>query len=309
MHDELERAGITVFERGWLSSNNILVHGDAHRAAAIVDTGYWIHGEQTVALLRHALRGEPLDRIVNTHLHSDHCGGNAAIQQAFGCGIDVPEGEAAAVDAWDTSALTYEATGQHCPRFHRTGLIEAPGEVDIGRRRWQVIASPGHDPMSVALYQPDLRLLISADALWEDGFGVVFPEIEGESAFDDVAATLDVFAGLPVRWVVPGHGAVFTDAPSAIERARRRLESFMRNPRQHALHAAKVMLKFRLLETQAESWPQLLGWVDGARYLSLLHERHFADQEREPWVRALVAEMCTRGALSADANGVRNTIP
>ena len=35
-------------------------------------------------------------------------------------------------------------------------------------------------------------VLIAADALWEDGFGVVFPEIDGEPGFDDVGTVLDL---------------------------------------------------------------------------------------------------------------------
>ena len=157
MREDLDRAGITVLERGWLSSNNILLRGAEGRGAVVVDTGYWIHGEQTITLLRHALAGEPLARVLNTHLHSDHCGGNAAIQRAFDCAVDVPSGEAQAVDAWDDAALTYEATGQHCPRFTRTGVLAAGSTIAAGRWHWQVIASPGHDPLSVALYQPELE--------------------------------------------------------------------------------------------------------------------------------------------------------
>ena len=47
---------------------------------AVVDTGYCIHAEQTLALVEAALQGAPLQRIVNTHLHSDHCGGNALLR-------------------------------------------------------------------------------------------------------------------------------------------------------------------------------------------------------------------------------------
>ena len=43
---------ITVFERGWLSSNNILLM-DSERAA-LVDTGYCTHAEQTLALFAQA---------------------------------------------------------------------------------------------------------------------------------------------------------------------------------------------------------------------------------------------------------------
>jgi glyoxylase-like metal-dependent hydrolase (beta-lactamase superfamily II) len=45
----------------------------------------------------------------------------------------------------------------------------------------------GHDPHSVILFEPVSRVLISADALWERGFGVIFPELEGVEAFDEVA--------------------------------------------------------------------------------------------------------------------------
>ena len=61
---------ITVLERGWLSANNILFVG--HHDTAIVDTGYCSHAEQTVELVRDALAGRRLDRLLNTHLHSDH---------------------------------------------------------------------------------------------------------------------------------------------------------------------------------------------------------------------------------------------
>ena len=53
----------------------------------------------------------------------------------------------------------------------------------LGGFDWQVISAPGHDPHAVILFNPDTRVLISADALWERGFGVIFPELEGESGF------------------------------------------------------------------------------------------------------------------------------
>jgi glyoxylase-like metal-dependent hydrolase (beta-lactamase superfamily II) len=306
VREDLDRAGITVLERGWLSSNNILLRGVDRRGAVVIDTGYWIHGDQTVALLQHALAGEPLVRVLNTHLHSDHCGGNSAIQRAFGCAVDVPAGEAPAVDAWDDAAFTYEATGQYCPRFARTGILNAGSTIDAGRWQWQVIASPGHDPLSVALYQPELELLISADALWENGFGVVFPELEGVSAFRDVRETLDTFSRLRVRCVIPGHGAPFRDFAAALERAMRRLESFEADPAKHALHAVKVLIKFRLLETQMESWESLRTWLNRARYFELVRRRYFEHVDPTAWLRSLIDEMCRKGALSESGGHIRS---
>jgi len=117
--------------------------------------------------------------------------------------------------------------------------------VSAGRWDWELLAAPGHDPLALALYQPEIEVRISADALWENGFGVVFPELEGESGFDDVRRTLDAFFRLPGQVGDPGHGAPFTDLHGALDRAHRRIDSFTKDPGQYALHAAKVLMKFR----------------------------------------------------------------
>lgn len=54
-----------VFERGWLSSNNVLLFDD-EATATLVDTGYVSHRAQTLALVQSALGGRKLTRILNT---------------------------------------------------------------------------------------------------------------------------------------------------------------------------------------------------------------------------------------------------
>jgi glyoxylase-like metal-dependent hydrolase (beta-lactamase superfamily II) len=293
-----EQAGLTVFERGWLSSNSILFVGAGSAdEAVLVDTGYWTHAAQTIALVRHRLGDRPLQRVVNTHLHSDHCGGNQALQHAFGCAVDVPAGEADKVDCWDEATLTYRETGQHCPRFERTGVVRAGTELWLGTLRWQAIASPGHDPESVVLYQPELELLISADALWENGFGIVFPELEGGDGFADVRATLDRLATLKVRTVIPGHGPVFDDFAGALARAHRRLDAQIADPRRHARHAAKVMLKFHLMELRAQARPPLADWLASNALVVGAHRDHFADTPFAAWCDELIGELERAGAL------------
>jgi glyoxylase-like metal-dependent hydrolase (beta-lactamase superfamily II) len=306
MNRLFDAAGLVVFERGWLSSNNVLFVGDESHPPTLVDTGYWTHADQTVALVRQALGGTPLARVINTHLHSDHCGGNHALQAEFGCAISVPAGEAEKVDAWDEDALTYRATGQHCPRFTRTESVYADTEVLCGSRRWRVIAAPGHDPESVVLYEPELQLLVSADALWENGFGVVFPELEGISAFDEVRATLDVMSRLPLRWVIPGHGAPFKGARDAIARAHHRLDGLMADPARHAQHAAKVLIKFHLLEVQQVPLRELMEWMSRTPYLQITHRRHFAAIGFATWCTGLLTGLSMAGAISVASDTVRN---
>ncbi len=288
---------ITVLERGWLSANNILCVGP--QGAALVDTGYCTHAVQTVALVQSALAGLPLQQILNTHLHSDHCGGNAALQAAWpGVQTAIPPGHAAYVRDWDAQALSYTPTGQDCPQFQFDTLLQPGTEVVLGHRPWQVHAALGHDPHSIVLFEPEYALLISADALWENGFGVVFPELEGEDAFADVGATLDLIERLAPRTVIPGHGAVFHDAPRALAVARRRLDGFARDPYKHALYAAKVLLKYKLLDWQQITLADLTAWAEATPYFGVLHARYFADQPQAAWLLHLVDELVRSGAAT-----------
>lgn len=251
--------GLQVLQRGWLSSNNVLLEADD--GATLIDTGHSVHAEQTVALLRQWLGGKPLRHLINTHLHSDHCGGNAAVQREWAPHVRVPSGSLKAVQAWDEQALSYAPTRQRCERYTAQGSV-APGQVlSIGRRDWQVLAAPGHDPESVILFDARHGVLISADALWENGFGVVFPELDGETAFDDVERVLDLIATLPVRCVIPGHGAPFTDVAAALGRARARLDGFRASPQRHLRHGAKVLLKYHMMEEREQALPALHDWL------------------------------------------------
>lgn len=304
--------GLTVLKRGWLSSNNVLIHAaEGEAGAVLVDTSHVNHAEQTVALVRHALAGRRLDRVINTHLHSDHCGGNAALQREFGMPIIVPPGLADAVDRWDAARLSHEGSGQRCERFVRAGIIAPGGSFRAGGRDWQVLSAPGHDPHSVMLFDPAQGVLLSADALWENGFGVVFPEIEGEPGFDDVGATLDSIERLPVRVVVPGHGAPFSDVAAALARSRSRLAGFQAEPARHARHAVKVLIKYHLMEERRMPLAALRKWVTDTPMLGALWRRFGVFDSESPalWGERFVAELVGQGVLRMQGADVIDNSP
>jgi glyoxylase-like metal-dependent hydrolase (beta-lactamase superfamily II) len=297
--------GVTVHERGWLSANLVVMQGA--QATAVVDTGYVTHSEQTLALVRGALGDRPLDVIANTHLHSDHCGGNASLQAAYPQARTlIPPGLARYVRDWDPVALSYAPTGQQCPPFRIDGTLLPGSDCRLGDLAWQVHAAPGHDPNSVVLFEPRSRTLLSADALWENGFGVVFPELEGEEAFDEVADTLDLIASLQPAVVVPGHGSLFTDVAGAVSRARSRLEAYRSQPTRHAVHAAKVLLKFKLLEVQRVPWEEFVAWASSTPYFRLVQERWFPEQPLSAWVQHLYAELAKSGAAGREPGYATN---
>lgn len=303
-HTQLLPPGIHVLERGWLSANNIVF---TDGVTAVVDTGYWSHQTQTVALVSTLLGHQSPDFLLNTHLHSDHCGGNAALSQHYPAArILIPPGQSQYVQNWDANALTYTPTGQHCPPFMFQGLLEGDTRLQLGTLQWEVHAAPGHDPHSVILFEPSHRILISADALWENGFGVVFPELEGEQAFVAVAATLDLVEQLKPLIIIPGHGRVFTDLHSALTHARRRLDGFVQSPQKHAHHAAKVLLKFKLLEEQRILFDDLKSWACATPYFQLVHGRHFPEEQQTRWIERLVDDLVRVGAASRADRHVLN---
>jgi len=289
--------GVHVLQRGWLSSNNVLLDDDD--GATLIDSGHCVHAEQTLALLRQLLAGRPLRQLINTHLHSDHCGGNAAVQREWAPQVRVPSGSLRAVQDWDEQALSYGPTRQRCERYSAHGSITAGQVLRIGRRDWQVLAAPGHDPQSVILFDAAHGLLISADALWEDGFGVIFPELDGESAFDDVARVLDLIETLPVRCVVPGHGAPFTDVAGALQRARSRLAGFRASPQRHLRHGAKVLLKYHLMEEREQAVPALREWLRETPLMqSVWAGLGRPDGDLVAWGDRLLQELLDSGALA-----------
>lgn len=302
--ERLERVGAVVFERGWLSSNNILITGE-HGPSALVDSGYSTHAPQTLELVQAGLGGRPLDRVLNTHLHSDHCGGNALLQHHYaGLRIAIPPGLAEAVRDWDEEALTYAPTGQECPRFWFQDVLRPGDTTPLGDCTWEIHGAKGHDPHAVVLFQPDHSVLISADALWRNGFGVVFPELEGVSAFEEVKETLDLIESLSPSVIVPGHGSVFEDFGAAMAQARSRLKRFIEFPQQHLRHAHKVLVKFKLLDSRAMEFEQLLDWVQQTPYL----RRAFANRavDGRDWLNEVISELERSNAVIRDGQTIIN---
>ncbi|WP_397391572.1 MBL fold metallo-hydrolase [Polynucleobacter sp.] len=283
--------GIDIFERGWLSANNIFIFGDDD--VSLVDTGYCAHQQMTVdlvvnALKRHGLK--TLNKVVNTHLHSDHCGGNAALSNEFDCEICIPEAEAIAVQDWDENLLSFQQLGQECPRFRHHALLIPGQEITLGSYRWQILAAPGHDNHSIMLYQEQHQILISADALWEEGFGVIFPELWGEGGFEEVAQTLELIEGFQVALVIPGHGKPFTDVKKSIDTAKSRLDYLSSDADRNARHGAKVLLKYKLLEWRNQDLAKVNQWISNTPVLeSIRQQMNLGVEEFQDWlVQALV---------------------
>jgi glyoxylase-like metal-dependent hydrolase (beta-lactamase superfamily II) len=263
---------LVVLERGWLSSNSVVAF-DGDRAT-LVDSGYVGHAAQTEALVRHALAGRRLDRLINTHSHSDHIGGNAALQRAFGCAILIPAGIEEHIAAWNEEALLLTPARQRGDRFRHDGVIRPGDRFDMGGLGWCAYHAPGHDMEALVFHCADERILISGDALWQDGFGIVFAEILGTGAgLAATRATLDLLGGLAVDIVIPGHGPAFADVDDSMRRAYRRLAAFEEDPARMARNAIKACFTFNLLDLQRLPEAELERYVASVPFFGAVGTR------------------------------------
>ncbi len=220
--------GVSVLVRGWLHGNSVLLHGDA---PALIDTGYHTGAAELLAWIDERLGGAPVAEVLLTHVHSDHGGGVSALREAGSVRV---RGSASAhdlVERWDERGLWLGSSGQQMPRFRLDGAF-APGEVvEAAGRRFQVVATPGHMRCAVALFCEADGLLVTGDALWKNGFGMLDPWVEGDDCFALAAEALASLRALDgVKVVVPGHGMPFEDFAGALDRAEARLAPLRDDP-------------------------------------------------------------------------------
>jgi glyoxylase-like metal-dependent hydrolase (beta-lactamase superfamily II) len=288
-----------VFVRDWLSANNVVLKGGDGNV--IIDTSYVRHAPLTLALVasRQGVDGGVVAKIVNTHCHSDHMGGNAALKRAYGCPIAVPEGEAPLVACWDTTALLLDYADQSADRFDVDETLRADTGYVWGALEWRALAAPGHDMRALVFYNPEHRILISGDALWENGYGFVMPEEMDSAALPATRATLEMLATLDVRIVIPGHGEPFTEFAPAVERALKRTAAFEADPTRLARHALKVVLMFALLDRQRLPLAELPAYVDRVEIYREFNARFFREPPNKlaSW---LVNALETVGAVRRD---------
>jgi glyoxylase-like metal-dependent hydrolase (beta-lactamase superfamily II) len=297
--------GFIFIQRDWLSSNSLLLTNG--NQTALFDTGYATHAGMTLTVLESYLAGKNLDLILNTHLHSDHCGANALLQFTYpSVNIHIPATQFEIVKNWNSNGLNFECTGQICPAFQPITALNTNSTLYLNKLPWQIYGSPGHDHDSLIFYQPDFRILISGDALWENGLAVVFPELYNTNGFEEVSQTLDLIESLDPLLVIPGHGRMFSDIQSSLAQARRKLLHFSNDPKYHSKYSAKVLIKFKLMEIKNVTVIDFLSWCMESSLLIKIHEFYFKNQPISEWIDSLIQELEVKNFLRVEDGVISN---
>jgi len=185
---------VYTFSLGPIETNCYLVVNNSEALA--VDPGD--DPSQVVSFLEQ--KGLRLVAILNTHLHFDHIGGNAALAKATGAPIYLNKADFFLLEA------TYgRRTALHKIEPFEHQPLEA-GEITLAGLRIMVIHTPGHSPGSLSYYLPDHDALFSGDVLFyrdtgrSDLPGGSRPILENETIRGKLYT-------LPDQTVVyPGHG-------------------------------------------------------------------------------------------------------
>jgi glyoxylase-like metal-dependent hydrolase (beta-lactamase superfamily II) len=293
----------------------------------LVDTG--MQGPATTEAWRSAfagpLRGEPVVRVIVTHMHPDHIGMAGWITRKFHCklwitrqeylmcrllaadtGREAPEDglEFYRAAGWDEAALDNYATrfggfgkAMHALPDSYRRLVDGE-QLVIGGREWRVVTGSGHSPEHGCLWCPELKLFIAGDQVLPriTSNVSVFPtEPEGDP-LDDWLTSLAKIKRLAPHdlLVLPAHNEPFYGLHERLdelidfhEQALKRLEALI-GRKKRAVDVFDVLFKRKITE-------QVLSMATGESlaHLNCLMRRGLAVRERDAagvdWYQAVQA--------------------
>lgn len=209
----------------------------------IIDTGMGIEQSRDYwrQIFDATLKGEPVKRVICTHMHPDHMGLAGWICRKFDAtlwmsrleyitgrmlvadtGREAPEegvrfyrGAGWDEDAIDSYKVRFGGFGKAVSKMPDAYHRMSDGDViDIGGRPWRVITGNGHCPEHVCLWQEELKLFISGDQVLPriSSNVSVFPtEPDGDPLADWINSCKKLLAAVPNDvLVLPSHNEPFT---------------------------------------------------------------------------------------------------
>ncbi len=200
----------------------------------VINPGSVISTQLTLNYLKRFLHRTPgdIDLIVLTHLHPDHTAGVDSLRQACNAPVAASILAQQLVQSWKDSGRQESWSIPGMSHFFGNVLSQHPlpgalHHLDIYNSRyeqqvqmvdiwlqdvaglpnhpnWRVIASPGHTPESLCLYNPFSYELICGDIIFTlEGRAALVQEGTNRHNLD---VTLQTLRSLSVLYLYPGHG-------------------------------------------------------------------------------------------------------
>jgi len=241
------------------------------RCVAVIDTGGSVRiGRALRAAIAERTR-LPVCYVINTHVHVDHVLGNAAF---VGAGTQFV-GHALLGEALSRSrdlflksyADDLDAPATAAQIIGPDRSVPPGGELvlDLGSRPLRLRAWPkAHSNCDLTVYDAATATLWAGDLVFVERT----PALDG--SLIGWLAVLDTLGRLPVKRVVPGHGAVSGDLPAAIAPERRYLQSLLEGVRAEIASGKPLQEALRQVDPPHSGW--LLWEVTHPRNVARAYE-------------------------------------
>ncbi len=221
-----------------------------------------------------------------THLHADHSGLVYDLAQP-GSVVYCSEIDADLVKAgltstyWEITNAFYLKNGfprkdlSHSTDDHKNWIsggdlnfhyVQDGDIIELGGYRLQCVATPGHSPGHMCLYEPDHKFLIAGDHI----LGSISSNITSWGASDDFLglylASLDKVNGMDIQLVLPGHRDLINDPGDRIAELKHhhdlRLAEIMDILKQGPMNAYQVAgrMKWEVRANNWEEFPRFQRW-------------------------------------------------
>jgi glyoxylase-like metal-dependent hydrolase (beta-lactamase superfamily II) len=188
--------------------NTYVVWDEVSMEAAIVDCGALFPQEEAKIEAFVSDNNLKVKYILNTHLHLDHCFGNAWAAERYGILPMAHKDDETLLARMGEQArmfgLPFEVKTEKLGGYLKDDDVLMLGENEI-----KVIHTPGHSRGGLCFYIPSAGWLISGDSLFEGSIGRT--DLEGGSYATLIKSITERLMTLPEETVVyPGHGPYTT---------------------------------------------------------------------------------------------------
>jgi hydroxyacylglutathione hydrolase len=143
-----------------------------------------------------------IDVIAITHLHPDHCGAVAALQEISGAKVALHPLQKEYLEVMDEGSRDTLGVGI-TKKFSADIMLK--DRLNLGKTDLEIVPTPGHSPASICFYSADKKMLICGDLVFEQGVGrtdLPFGNME------ELKRSIDTVSTFETELLLPGHGPI-----------------------------------------------------------------------------------------------------
>jgi cyclase len=185
------RDNIYMIRSGASGNVTVLLAADG---VVLIDDKFAMEHDGVMAKLRE-ITDKPVLYVINTHLHQDHTGGNAALQ-ALSAKVIAHENARRTMAETETAGLPNITLEQHLRLYHGEFVLDL---YYLGR---------GHTDGDIVIHLPEQRIVLMGDlfATWEPYVHLIHYAAGGSAR--EWTRTLERALALDFDTVIPGHSGV-----------------------------------------------------------------------------------------------------